>query len=784
MEGQCEKKTDKYFSWWNQRYLVLDRHKLRYFADKNDKKNVKLQKGFFDLRHIESLHRDDEVEEHVILHITFRTERKKRTVLLKFKIDDYDGWLAIFSSYYDYVHTPEGPHGRQIPIPLNFAEGMWACLDRLEKIGAPNIEGLFRKAGAERSCNKLEHALLFDGALKAKWPNYEAHDVSQVFSRLLGNLPEGILTASAWSDWNHARDLTDIKQCLSIIPPLNRIILQKLFSLLKILSSNPDTKMDIKALQIVFGVLMHHQDYTSTSVVMIPNLTDMFTILIEQYDECFPDPISKFSTRPTAIFSNLALVPKFNRYRDTDPSPRTVSEHYRRRSENDMRLASPKVHTKSHDAISMKDQSTKPLSTKPPHHHPHRKKGPKSERPPPQHMSWNHPLPPHQKLARKAKTMYHPRSREPSAMSVVSAESTPARIGHERYESKASDMDYRHPKEKTSYIHNYGGSDYDEGKDYSEFDEFEGPGMPKSSTDYSTGKSKSSADYSSGMTTSEETFRRVVSAHGKNVGSKKMRTHDQIDERDLWDLMNLEEEVLAAKMRDMSSGDLRRFLKVAIYQISISEDREQSFVYNIKDLQQQIDRLSQQNQMLKKRSRNYADPRRSMEPTLPQIPDTTPQRKRDSGSFRNSISTTLHSFRNSLFPKNNPKLEDRPSTMDLQHVKGQCRQMRADFAQLRNHMEDSFRAFESEMNAESNRIFSMLRRSSEEPFRKKKKSNTLLSHMRTVRHDSNAVIDKVCDFSNRISMILDSVPATERGLQNGSSRDLKQFGGSDFHLSL
>ena len=126
------------------------------------------------------------------------------------------------------------------------------------------------------------------GALKAKWPNYEAHDVSQVFSRLLGNLPEGILTASAWSDWNHARDLTDIKQCLSIIPPLNRIILQKLFSLLKILSSNPDTKMDIKALQIVFGVLMHHQDYTSTSVVMIPNLTDMFTILIEQYDECFP----------------------------------------------------------------------------------------------------------------------------------------------------------------------------------------------------------------------------------------------------------------------------------------------------------------------------------------------------------------------------------------------------------------------------------------------------------------------------------------------------------------
>jgi len=767
MEGQCEKKTDKYFSWWNQRYLVLDRHKLRYYADKNDKKIVKLQKGFFDLRHIESLHRDDEVEDHVILHITFRTERKKRTVLLKFKVDDYDGWLAIFSSYYEYVHTPEGPHGRQIPIPINFAEGMWACLDRLEKIGAQNIEGLFRKAGAERSCNKLEHALLFDGVLKAKWPNYEAHDVSQVFSRLLDNLPEGILTSAAWSDWNHARDLTDIKQCLSIIPPLNRIILQKLFSLLKILSSNPETKMDIKALQIVFGVLMHHQDFTSTSVVMIPNLTDMFTVLIEQYDECFPDPISKFSTRPTPIFSNLALVPKFNRYRDTDPSPRTVSEHYRRRSLNDMRLVSPKVHTKSHDAISMKDHPT------PQHHQPHRKKGPKSERPPPQNMSWNHPLPPHQttsrrKLARKAKTMYQPRSREPSAMSVVSAESTPAKIGHERYESKA-DMDYRHPKEKTSYIHHYGGSDYDDGKDYSEFDEDMPPGM-----------SKNSADYSTGMTTAEDNFRRMASVHGKNVGNKKMRDHDQVDERDLWDLMNLEEEVLAAKMGDMSSGDLRRFLRVAIYQISISEDREQSFVYNIKDLQQQIDRLSQQNQMLKKRSKSYADPRRSIEPTLPQIPDTL-QRKRDSGSFRNSLSTTLHSFRNSLFPKTNPKLEDRPSTMDLQHVKGQCRQMRADFAQLRNHIEDSFRAFESEMNAESNRIFSMLRRSSEEPARKKKNSNTLLSQMRSVRHDSNAVIDKVCDFSNRISMILDSVPATER---SGKPNNSSQFGGSDFHLSL
>merc|ERR1719285_404061 len=404
----------------------------------------------------------------------------------------------------------------------------------------------------------------------------------------------------------------------------------------------------------------------------------------------------------------------------------------------------------------------------PQHHPPHRKKGPKSERSHP-----NHPLPPPQKLARKAKTMYQPRSREPSAMSVVSAESTPAKIGHERYESKASDMDYRHPKEKTSYIHHYGGSDYDDGKDYSEFDEDMPPGM-----------SKNSADYSTGNTTAEDNFRRVASVHGKNVGSKKMREHDHIDERDLWDLMNLEEEVLAAKMRDMSSGDLRRFLRVAIYQISISEDREQSFVYNIKDLQQQIDRLSQQNQMLKKRSKSYADSRRSIEPLLPQIPDT-PQRKRDSGSFRNSLSTTLHSFRNSLFPKTNPKLEDRPSTMDLQHVKGQSRQMRADFAQLRNHMEDSFRAFESEMNAESNRIFSMLRRSSEEPTRKKKKSNTLVSQLRTVRHDSNVVIDKVCDLSNRINRILDSVPATERhGVPNSSSRDLAQFGGSDFHLSL
>ena len=62
-------------------YLVLDRHKLRYFADKKDKKDKRLQKGFFDLRHIESLHRDDEVEEHVIL-VTKIIFSKQETVFV------------------------------------------------------------------------------------------------------------------------------------------------------------------------------------------------------------------------------------------------------------------------------------------------------------------------------------------------------------------------------------------------------------------------------------------------------------------------------------------------------------------------------------------------------------------------------------------------------------------------------------------------------------------------------------------------------------------------------
>ena len=52
-----------------------------------------------------------------------------------------------------------------IPIPINYAEGLWSCLESLEKRLEKNgkARGLFRVAGNSSNCNILERELLFEG---------------------------------------------------------------------------------------------------------------------------------------------------------------------------------------------------------------------------------------------------------------------------------------------------------------------------------------------------------------------------------------------------------------------------------------------------------------------------------------------------------------------------------------------------------------------------------------------------------------------------------------------
>jgi len=178
------------------------------------------------------------------------------------------------------------------------------CISYLEKPEYLKQEGIFRLSGSQEEINRLKQLYLEGKPVDLHKMARDVNDVTGLLKCFFRELPEAILTWELYECFLAAICIPDLgarmdclRKVIVLLPPCNRLILDRLLGFLKKVTSNQSSnKMSAQNLAIVFSPTLYRPKEETMEIVIqdSTHANHLIELFITQYESLFHfDQISK-----------------------------------------------------------------------------------------------------------------------------------------------------------------------------------------------------------------------------------------------------------------------------------------------------------------------------------------------------------------------------------------------------------------------------------------------------------------------------------------------------------
>jgi len=171
------------------------------------------------------------------------------------------------------------------------------CISYLEKPEYLKQEGIFRLSGSQEEINRLKQLYLEGKPVDLHKMARDVNDVTGLLKCFFRELPEAILTWELYECFLAAICIPDLEarmDCLRkvivLLPPCNRLILDRLLGFLKKVTSNQSSnKMSAQNLAIVFSPTLYRPKEETLEIVIqdSTHANHLIELFITQYESLF-----------------------------------------------------------------------------------------------------------------------------------------------------------------------------------------------------------------------------------------------------------------------------------------------------------------------------------------------------------------------------------------------------------------------------------------------------------------------------------------------------------------